>query len=424
MPKQSEEQARLSRRQFVAGAAGVASVLGLAGLAPGTAAGLELPDFSLDFAADWGAVRAQFVLPPELVYMNNGSLGPCPGHVLNESVRAWQQLETDPVGEGFGPLLKQAEEVRAKAAAFLGCATEEMALTRNTTEGMNTVAQGLRLRPGQRVLTTDHEHPGGFLCWEYYAKRDGVAIDQVKLPAQPQDADQIAALFKAKLRPETRVVSLSHVTFSTGLRLPVKQIAALAAANGSLTVVDGAQAPGALNVNVKELGCDAYAASAHKWMLAPKGSGLLYIRREARDRIDPLLLHRGNRAYTAATGTRNIPAIIGLGAAIDFLNRIGKDKVEARVFELRRRLIEGLGAVPGATLASPAVDGMAAALTTLALPAGTPAGKVARALHEKHRIVVKVVPRRFVNGLRISTHVYNTEAEIARLLAALKDELK
>ena len=413
------------RRNFLA-AAGAFTAAGLDPLGPEAAAALELSDSKLEnlhAQTTWEQLRGQFLLPRDQVYMNNGSLGPSPSYVLQQTHQAWRELEQDPVGLAFGPLLSRAEKVRGKAADFLGCSSEEISVTRNTTEAMNTIAQGIQLQKGDRVLTTDHEHPGGVVCWEYYAKRRGVVIDRVSLPGPPQSAEQLVALIEEKLRKDTAVVSISEVTSTTGLRLPVSQIAEVVRANGSLLVVDGAQAPGALQVDVKQLDCDAYATSAHKWMLAPKGSGLLYIHQDARQRIDPLLLQHGSQVYTASTGTRDIPGIIGLAAAIDFLNRVGKERIERRVRQLRQQLYSGLQKLPRGKVASPPDGPLSSALVSFSLPSGVSCSSLAGTLRSRHKIIVKPVAANGLNAIRLSVHIYNSEEETEKLLAALKQEL-
>jgi len=419
----SDEQSPLSRRGFLAGAG-----LSLAALRAAGVLGADWPDVpnlapaSMN-GAKWADVRQGFLLPQGLAYLNCGSLGPSPGYVLNESLKAWLELEQNPVHVGYGAMIKRMDEVRQKAAEFLGCKQAEIALTRNTTDGMNTVAQGLSLQEGQRVLTTDHEHPGGFVCWQYYAKRRGVKIDVVTLPTPPRTEGEVLERFKAKLTPATKVISVSHVTFTTGLRMPIRRIGEMARANGSLLVVDGAQAPGMISVNVKKLLCHAYATSGHKWLLGPKGTGLLYISSDTGGAIDPLLLHNGRGAYTAATGYRNVPGIVGLGAAIDLLAAVGKDRVEQRALELRAALTEGLKKQKNVRLLSPEAGSMASGMVSFALPEGADSGALARQLREKHRVVVKVLPGRPVSGLRVSTHVYNSTEDVGMLLAALRAEL-
>jgi len=420
------EKAAVSRRQFLWGAGAGCSLVGLAGCASLTARAPQIPDLTPELVrgADWPRVRSGFMLPDDLVYLNCGSLGPCPGHVVSEALSAWLNLEQNPANEGYGPCIQRMEEVRGKAAEFLGCSKDQVAITRNTTDGMNTVAQGLDLQKGQRVLTTDHEHPGGEVCWQYYAKRRGVVVDTVELPVPAQSEEEILKRFEAKLTRDIRVVSVSHVTFTTGLRMPVRRIAQMARANGSIVVVDGAQAPGMMEVNVEDLLCHAYATSGHKWMLGPKGVGILYVSKDAEGAIDPLVLQHGRGAYTASTGTRDIPTIIGLGAAIDFLSAVGKARIERRVLELRKMLVEGLQGCAGVKMVSPPEGPMASGMVSVGLPAGVESSALASRLMERHRVVVKVLPARPVSGIRISLHLYNSPADVESLLAALRAEVR
>ena len=212
---------------------------------------------------------------------------------------------------------------------------------------MNAVAQGLSksLRPGDEILTTSHEHPGGSVCWEYLAKTQGVKIIQIPMPAPVSDRAQILRLVSDHITPRTRVCSFSHVETITGLQMPLAEIAAITRPREILLVCDGAQAPGMLRIDVKALGVDTYASSSHKWMLAPKGSGLLYIRKEAQERIQPLVLSTGYNAYTAASGTRNVAQILGHGLTMDFHNAIGRDRVEARCRALSNHLRRRLGEI-------------------------------------------------------------------------------
>lgn len=411
----------ISRRHFVRSLGASAGLFAVGRTV--SAAEPPSPDLtSLTFGdkIDWDKVRGWFPLAEGLAYFNCGSLGPSASPVLREMWNAWETLEGNPVEEGYGPLLDKAEQVRAKAAAFLGCEKDEMAITQNTTEAMNAIAQGIDWKEGDRVLTTDHEHAGGLVGWQFFAKRRGVTIDTITLPLQPRDANEIVSLFEAKLTKQTRVISVSHVTYTTGLQLPITGIASLARAKGVLLVVDGAQAPGGLVVDLKKLGCHAYATSAHKWLLAPMGTGLLYVSDDAKGRIDPPLLAGGRRVYTAHTGTRNLPSIIGLGAAIDFLNKAGRESVAKRCGELRQMLCEKLSRHTKLRMVSPESGPFASPIVTVELATGSNSAAGADVLKKKHRIIVRAMSHGAIRGLRLSPHIYNSEEELDRLVAALK----
>jgi selenocysteine lyase/cysteine desulfurase len=400
-------------------AAGLAAYPGLAGLAGAAAERLGTLREDLKTARDeatfWNRVRQEFLLNPGLVHLNTGTLGATPRPVI-DAVAAWMyQVEGDPASNVFGPLGARMEEVRAKAAEFLGARLDEIVLTENTTAGMNMVAQGMSrwLRPGDEVLTTTHEHPGGSVCWEFLAKHQGAKIVRIPMPAPVKDKGQILQLVQDHLTPHTRVCSVSHVETITGLQMPLAEIAAITRPRDILLVCDGAQAPGMLKIDVKAIQVDTYASSSHKWMLALKGSGLLYIRKEVQDRIQPLLLSTGYNAYTAASGTRNVPQILGHGLTMDFHNAIGRDRVEARCRSLCSHLRKRLGEVSGLRLLTPTQDELSSAIVSFALTKGTNQ-QVYERLHTEHDIVVKVVPKPEYNALRFSTHIYNREEDLDR----------
>lgn len=364
-----------------------------------------------------------FLLAPGLTYLQTGSLGPTPRPVMEASIAAWRLLESDPAGQGYGPMERAMEEVRSKAAAFIGCKTEELVLTNCTTEGMNWVAQGLGLVAGDRILTTDQEHPGGRVCWDYAVRRFGAGLDVVEIPPGEGDAQAIIDRFARAITPKTRVLSFSHVLSSTGLRMPVAALSALARSRGCLSVVDGAQAAGGIAVDVKGLGCDAYATSGHKWMLAPKGTGLLYLSEAMGTAIDPIALQSGRAAYSASSGVSSLPSVLGLGAAIDYLNRIGMARIEAHNLALRQRVHDGVARIPALRVVGGSGGALATPLLSYRLPEGLTSGALHRRLRDRHGVEVKVVPSHWFNGHRISTHLFNTPGDVEALIHALESEL-
>lgn len=402
-----------SRREFL-------STLGaatLAGALPPVAPGVVLPPRGL--APD----PADFLFSPGLHYLQTGSLGPTPRPVLEQAIAFWRELERNPTAVGYGAQEQAMDEVRHRAAGFLGCGTDELVLTRCTTDGMNQVAQGLRLSAGDRVLTTDQEHPGGRSCWDYLARTAGVGIDVVPIAPEAHDPEAIVAAFARALTPRTRVLSFSHLLSSTGLRMPVRALSLLARDRGCLSVVDGAQAAGGVAVDVKALGCHAYATSGHKWMLGPKGTGLLYLSAELGDRVDPIQLQAGRAAYSASSGVTSLPSVLGLGAAIDYVEAIGIGAIEAHNLRLRERVRAGLARLPRVMLVGAPDGPQATPLVSYRLPPAVEAHRLYQALLERHQVMVKVVPGNWFNGQRISTHLFNTEADVDALLEALAAEL-
>jgi len=364
-----------------------------------------------------------FLFSPGLVYLQTGSLGPTPRPVMDRTIAAWRELELNPVVWGYGPHEKAMDGVRAQAAALLGCKTEEIVLTKCTTDGINSIAQGLTLAPGDRILTTDQEHPGGRVAWDYVARRFGAVIDVVAIPPGENDAQAIVDRFAKQVTPRTRVLSFSHVLTSTGLRMPVGELSALARSRGCLAVVDGAQAVGGIAVNVKELGCHAYATSGHKWLLAPKGTGLLYLSEELGKTIDPIAEESGRAAYSNSSGVTNIPGVLGLGAAIDYHHATGTAAIEAHNLSLAKRVYESLQRLPALRVVSPPPGPLASPLVSYTLPSTIAAADLYNRLATRHQVIVKVVPTTLFNGQRISTHLFNTEQDVDALIAALTAEV-
>ena len=340
----------LDRRGFLTSVAGVAGAAGLAatlGLRAGVLERLQqapasLPDASLfdkSEEAYWAELRKQFLIPRDEVYFNNGTVGSSPAPVLraifdgyNETEKMAQDDPEDYPIWGYAPW----NEFRDPLAAFVGCSRDEIALLRNATEANSYIANGIDLKAGDEVLITDQEHPGGEHPWNLRAKRYGIVVKKVALPKPVRDTAQVLNLFSDAITPRTRVLFFSHITTVTGVVLPAKELCALARSKGLISAVDGAHVPGMMRLNLRELGCDLYTASPHKWLFAPKGSGFLYVRDEMIDRLwntiategwdDPKL--RAERFQRI--GSSNVPALWGLRASIELANRIGMERIERR----------------------------------------------------------------------------------------------
>lgn len=376
-------------------------------------------------AARPGKAPPEYGLDPNLVYLNTAALGPTRRAVLDAVVAAWHELERNPVrmAYGDGSVHVATDRVRERAARLLGCQAGEILLTRSTTDAMNTVALSVRLERGDRVLMTSMEHEGGSNGWRYRARRDGVALDAV--PILPTESDPAAVLRRIEeaITPSTRVISVSHVIAATGVRMPIAGIAALARQRGALCVVDGAQALGAIDVDVKALGCHAYAACGHKWLLGPKGTGLLFISGDAVGRIDVVERQDGVRYVGGATGMGSLPLVVGLGAALEAAARRRLADAERHNLALRDRAYAGLSRLKRVVLMSPPPGPLSTALVSVEVPARVSSRDLRDVLLAKHRVIVKMVEPTMFNGIRLSPHVFNTEADIDAALAALRTEL-
>jgi selenocysteine lyase/cysteine desulfurase len=363
------------------------------------------------------------LLPPGYVHLQTGGVGAMPRPVFDAMVAAAAAVEADPVGETYGPGIGRLDKVRAKAAMLLACENEQIVLTTSATQGMFTVAQGLRLTHGDHVLTTDHEHPGGRFGWEWLVRRIGLEIDVVPIAPDERDPQAIVERFERALRPRTRVLSISHALFTTGVRLPVAELCALAREHGFWAVVDGAQGPGAFPVDVRSLGCHAYAVSGHKWLCGPKGTGLLYLDHAIAESMDALPLAAGRQANSDSTGIGNIAGMHGLGAAIDYVLALGPEAIEAHNLALRRELYDALGALPGIAIPSPRDGPTVSANLSFTLPEGVDHHAIRRNLLLRHKIYLRVVELAGFIGLRASLHCYNRSEDVTALIDALRQEL-
>ena len=325
----------LDRRHFLSTAAtGVAASLAFRGnLLAQVEKTPPLPDHSLldkNEDAFWAAMRQQFIIPEDEIYLNNGTVGSSPAPVLRAIFDGYNTTEKmDQQDPEDYPIWGYAawNEFRDPLAEFVGCKRDEIALLRNATEANSYIANGIDMKPGDEVLMTDQEHPGGEHPWDLKAKRYGIVVKKITLPRPVKDAAQVLNLFNDAITPRTRVLFFSHITTFSGVVLPAKELAALARTKGILSAVDGAHVPGMMSLNVTELGCDMYSSSPHKWLFATKGSGFLYVRDEVIDRVWCTIATEGwddNKIRAERfqrIGSSNVPALCGLRASVKFAKR-------------------------------------------------------------------------------------------------------
>lgn len=369
----------------------------------------------------WAEVRRQYLIPEDRLFLNPATLGPQPRAVVEAVIE-----HTRRTAETYPPATDW-DELKARVGALLNADPEGLAFPRNATEAMNFVAQGLELGPGDEVLTTDHEHIGGLCCWQLLAARRGVTLRQLPLPVPARTKSELVDLFRSALTARTRVISISHVTFTNGTTMPVPEIVTLCRDHGITCVVDGAHPPGMLRVDMEALGPpDFYASSPHKWLGAPQGTGLLWMKEEWRTRLWPteasggwddlaLGAHRFNHL-----GTMDGSRLAGLVAAVRFHQAVGTDRVAARVRYLRQRLRVSLESVPGVTLATPSGDDLSAGMVSFAL-GGVDSLQLQRRLARAANVRSRVIGEYGYGWMRLSPHIYNTEAELDRVVALIAE---
>ena len=420
----------MKRRDFLSA---VAAPGLLAGLAPALEAASRLgafqpaPDDS--DAAVFAEARKHFLIAPGVAYCNTGTLGACPIEVVTALVDGNRNIERFladwPYEKADGEPLtgyQELKDVRALAGSLINATADEIAITQNATMGMSMVANGLELSAGDEVVSTNQEHAGGISGWRLRAKRHGVVVKEVALEG-PLDSgpDGIVKAFAAAITPRTKVVMFSHITSGLGVLMPAKELCALARERGALAIIDGAQAVGQIPVDVKALGADAYVASPHKWLMAPKGTGILYISRDVQDRVWSTLAsshwddHASGAFRFMQYGTGSVPVSDGLVAALRFVQKIGVERIARWDRMLTMRLRDRLERIPAARLSSPSDRRLASAITTFRVD-----GMTAKALQDAlWARKIRVRAQGDARGVRLSAHMYVMPAEIDAVLSVV-----
>jgi len=378
---------------------------------------------------DWEEVRKQYDLWDARTYLNTGGLGPSPRPVLDRFREVTDDLQLrSETGHNL------IEEAREPVARFFGAEASEIAFTRNATEGNAIVASGLALEQGDEIIIDSHAHPGGAIPWLNRWKQDGVIVRTF----DPSGTDEagIVARIAALTNDRTRAIQVSHVTAPTGILLPVQEIATLAQIRGCWFHIDGAQSAGMLPVDLHRIGCDSWATSGHKWLGAPHGTGVLYVRKEGLDRIRPTEVGAYSDAGYALpdkldyidtarrheSGTRNAPLVEGVHAACAFMDAIGMDRVRDRGLELAMRLQSGLSDIDGIEILTPSAIGLRGSILTFRtkrMPFRDLYGRLSR----DHQLRIRIVTEVDLNAIRISLHVFNSEQDVDRVVEGVRTVL-
>ena len=429
--KSTEDSGGLTRRDFFRYLAG--SALSLAALDKATAAVYQsITSLNQKYIGDespdglyWDGIRRHFLFEDGLVMMNNGTVGPLPKPVFNTLMRYFKVQATNPYDVyNFLPTFK--EETRAKMAAFIQTSPGEVVLTHNTTEGINFVVAGLDMKEGDEVILSNMEHPGSIYPWKLKEKRYGIVIKEIPLGVPTKSVDEVVGAIAAAVTPRTKIVNIGHTVYVTGLISPLKEISKMAHEKGLLVLADSAHGIGMLDLNMKEMGIDFFASSPYKWMGAPTGIGLLYVRKEAQDKIWPTIVTGGWDQYTDARkfechGQDADPLIFALGEAMDFQNAIGRKRIERRIKTLASYLKQALHEIPGTKIHTPDDPYLSGGLTAFSVEGVDPA-RIVDYVREKYNLVVRTIGSKDAGtyGVRVSTHYYITTRDINNLVEGVR----
>ena len=401
---------------------GLDRLLGLAQRADG-----RLP---ADVARDedfWLGIRQAFTLDRTLINLNNGGVSPSP-RVVQEAMRRYLEYSnTAPVYTMWQVLEPEIESVRRRLAASFGCDPEEMAITRNASEALEIVQLGLPLERGDEVLTTTQDYPRMLTTWHQRERREGIVVKEISFPVPPPSQDDLADRIERAITPKTKVIHFCHITNLTGQIFPVKRICQLGRARGIEVIVDGAHAYAHFPFTRDELDCDYYGTSLHKWLLAPHGTGFLYVRKAKIERLWPMMAAppemNANVRKFEEIGTHPAANHNAIAEALTFHEGIGAERKAARLRYLFQRWAKRLEKLPKVKILTPYDPAQSCGLASVAVE-GMDVNKLVAYLWDKHRLIVTPIVHKEFSCVRVTPSVYTTAAEIDRFGDVMEEVIR
>jgi isopenicillin-N epimerase len=364
----------------------------------------------------WFNVRHAFTVDRNMINLNNGGVSPAPKTVMDTEIRYLEIENMSPSYYMWNVLDPGVETVRRRLAQMFGCDTEEIAITRNASEANEIVQLGMKLNPGDEVITTNQDYPRMITTWQQRERRDGIVLKQIKFPVPPPSMDYLTKIFEEAITPRTKVISICHITNRTGQIFPVKAICRMARERGIETLVDGAHAFAQFPFKQADLDCDYYGTSLHKWVLAPIGTGMLYVKKSKIEKIWPMMAAppemNGNIRKFEEIGTHPASQRNAITEALDFHDSLGGDRKAERFRYLRKRWANRLRELPGVKILNSEDPEQSCAIGFISVD-GFDAPKLSAYLWSKYRIwTVAIVTPGEYQGLRITPNVYTTLEEI------------
>lgn len=376
-------------------------------------------------------LREQFLIDPTVAYLNHGSYGACPIPVF-EAYQAYQkELETEPASLLYRDFASRIQKSRERLALFLNCQSDQLAFVRNATYGMNMAANSVDLQPGDKVLATNFEYGAVERMWEMICAERGAELVKVKIPLPYQSSEAMIQLFKSQIDSSIKVITFPHISAATAQLFPIKDLVQLAKSHGAISVIDGAHAPGQVNVNLKDIDADFYIGNCHKWMLSPKGVGFVYVARKWEDNIRPPAISWGNISSGTNRlllendwqGTTDISPILAVEDSITFLK---ENQWFNQVIPECSKLIDEFNT----TILD--VTGMRSLydndcfeppqMRSFLLPVGNHSSLHNRLFHD-FMIELPVFMDFEDHFFRVSVQAYNNRSDLERLIDALKELL-
>ncbi len=376
---------------------------------------------------DWETVRSQFLIPPELTVLNAANLCPSPGPVLKTVYDYTKRLDSEPVPSYRAEMREVKELTRKQLAEYLRVTPEEILITRNTSESNNWVSNGLDLGSDDEVVIFSDNHPSNNEAWKERSKRFGFTVKEVP-PLNPHPGfDYYLEAFEKAMTHRTRVLSFTHLSNTVGDLFPAKELCGMARKRGILTLIDGAQSFGLLDVDLSDIQPDFYTGSAHKWPCGPKETGVLFVNGSVHDKFWPSVYsaYKGSDGLAKThegLGQRDTPALYAFGQQIEFLRKIGQEKIEERSGDLATEIIEELQKTKGVYIYTPDERALRSAVVTFR-PANLEPAKVVKALEEDGIVAANLGGENWA-GVRFSPHFYNSNSDVERAIGAIRRYLR
>lgn len=426
-----------SRRNFLQGLTATAGSLSFLSFANTAFANEALRKFErfhtqppVDAVTDddfWNWVKESYTVSPNILNLNNGGVSPQPKVVQDAHIRFYQYCNEAPSYYMWQILDQGREALRGKLADLAGCSADEIAINRNATEGLNTVIFGLNLKAGDEVVLTKQDYPNMINAWKQREKREGIKLVWLN-PALPmENEDEIVKQYVNAFTANTKVVHVTHLINWTGQIMPVKKIAQEAHKRGIEVIADGAHTFGHFEFNIPDLECDYFATSLHKWLSAPFGSGMLYIKKEKIKNVWALLSNNEpdgpDIRKFESLGTRSFASEMAIGTAVDFHNGIGSKRKEERLRFLKDYWVNKVKDLPNVSFMHPQTPHMSCAIGTISV-AGKKPGEVSGPLMDKYKIHTVGIEWENIKVVRITPHVYTSLKDLDRLVIALKEIIK
>ncbi len=365
----------------------------------------------------WSTIQNAFTVTRGIINLNNGGVSPSPRIVTEALVRyIWQQ--EDATAYTMWQILEpQSETIRTGLAELFGCDREEIAITRNASESLETLLLGLDLKSGDEVLTTTQDYGRMLTTIRQREQREGIRLNLIKIPIPPKNIDEITAAFQRAMTPRTRLIQIAHQVNITGQITPVKAVCEMARAHGVETIVDGAHSFAQFDFKQKDLDCDYFGTSLHKWLYAPKGTGLLYVKRDKIPKVWPLFAaeekQKSDIRKFEEIGTHSAAPKLAIGEALLFHNGIGGKRKEARLRYLSRYWMDQLKSIPKVRFNTSFDPAQMCAIANVQIE-GLEQGKIGSYLFSQHHIFTTPIVHEEFQGLRITPNLYTTLLELDR----------